>query len=369
VITEIYIDNFRCFTNFRIKPGGLQLWLGDNGSGKTSVMDALRRLQRLMRGEHVADIFQRNSLTSWDLRKEQTFGLSWIIDGEAYQYTVTVEHADQEDKRRIKEEKLLWKESPFYWFDGQEAHLYRINRHNQGAEKGTAFPAKWDRSMIPTIGPREDNTPLVQFRNAFENLLIIHPVPIAIGDIAAFESHALSQHAENFAQWYRHLLQENPNIAYRAKQLLEDVLPGFEQLSLKESGDSRRLTATFRIQETDRVFNFKDLSDGQRQLIVLYTVLEALRAGVFSTVLIDEPDNFVSMREIQPWLENLNEICDEQGKQALIISHHPEIINKMARGPELWFSRQRGAHIVAGPFPQIAGLPPAEVVARGWDDE
>ena len=34
-------------------------------------------------------------------------------------------------------------------------------------------------------------------------------------------------------------------------------------------------------------------------------------------VLIDEPDNFVSMREIQPWLENLNDICDEQDKQAL----------------------------------------------------
>ncbi|MFP4389534.1 MAG: AAA family ATPase [Desulfococcaceae bacterium] len=109
MITEIYVDNFRCFSNFRIKPGGFQLWLGDNGSGKTSVMDALRRLQRLMRGEHVADIFQRNSLTSWDLRKEQTFGLSWMIDGEAYQCTVTVEHADQEDKRRIKEKNCYGK--------------------------------------------------------------------------------------------------------------------------------------------------------------------------------------------------------------------------------------------------------------------
>lgn len=33
-----------------------------------------------------------------------------------------------------------------------------------------------------------------------------------------------------------------------------------------------------------------NISDGQRQLIVLYTILEALRSGVFSTVLIDEPD-------------------------------------------------------------------------------
>ncbi len=97
--------------------------------------------------------------------------------------------------------------------------------------------------------------------------------------------------------------------------------------------------------------------------------MESLRTGIFSTVLIDEPDNFISIREIQPWLENLNDICDEQDKQALIISHHPEIVNRMARGSELWFSRQAGAHVVVKPFPQIAELPPAEVMARGWENE
>jgi len=369
MISEIYIDNFRCLTNFRIAPKDFQLWLGDNGSGKTSVMDALRNVQRLMRGEHVEDIFRRNSLTTWDKRKDQTFGLSLMIEGETYEYELTVEYADQEDKRRIKREELIWKDSTFFLFDGQEAHLYRIAGNTEIVEEGAVFPADWRRSVIPTIAQRDDNIPLIRFREELEKILLIHPIPLVVKDVAAFESHNLSDHAENFAQWYRHLLQENPNIAYRAKQLLEDVLPGFEQLRLRESGDSRRLTATFRIDENERTFNFKDTSDGQRQLIILYTVLEALRAGIFSTMLIDEPDNFVSLREIQPWLENLSDICDEPGKQALIISHHPEIVNDMARGSELWFSRQGGAHVVVGPFPQIAGLTPAEVMARGWENE
>jgi len=63
MITEIYIDNFRCLTNFRINPGDFQLWLGDNGSGKTSVLDALRYVQRLMRGEHVDDIFKSHQMS------------------------------------------------------------------------------------------------------------------------------------------------------------------------------------------------------------------------------------------------------------------------------------------------------------------
>ncbi len=369
MMNEIYIDNFRCLTNFRIKPGDFQLWLGDNGSGKTSVMDALRYVQRLMRGEHVEDIFNRNSLTTWDKRRDQTIGFSLMIDDEVYKYKLTIEYATQEDKQRIKREELIWKDSTFFLFDGQEAHLYRINWNTKKAEEGAVFPANWDRSIIPTIAQRDDNAPLFRFREELEKILLIHPVPLVIKNAAANESRNLSEHAENYAQWYRHIVQEQPSIGYRAKQLLEDVIPGFEQLSLRESGDSRKLMATFRIGDKDHNFDFMNISDGQRQLIVLYTVLEALRAGAFATVLIDEPDNFVSMREIQPWLENLNDICDEQDKQALIISHHPEIVNKMARGAELWFSRREGGHVIVQPFPKVVGLTPSEVMARGWENE
>ncbi len=369
MITEIYIDNFRCLTNFRIKPGGFQLWLGDNGSGKTSVLDALRYIQRLMHGEHVENIFNRNSLTTWDKRLDQTVGFSLMIDDEEYKYKLTIEYANQDDKQRIKREELIWKDSTFFLFDGQEAHLYRINRNTRKTEEGAVFPADWGRSMIPTIAKREDNKPLIRFREELEKILLINPVPLVVKDAATSESRNLSEHAENFAQWYRHLLQEQPSIGYRAKQLLADVLPGFEQLSLKEIGEFRKLMTTFRIAGKDHDFDFMNISSGQRQLIVLYTVLEALRAGTFSTVLIDEPDNFVSMREIQPWLENLNDICEEQDKQALIISHHPEIVNKMARGTELWFSRQTESHVVVRPFPKVDELSPAEVMARGWENE
>lgn len=369
MISQIYIDNFRCLTNFRIEPGDFQLWLGENGSGKTSVMDALRSVQRLMRGEDLEDIFSRNSLTSWDKRREQTIRLSLLIDEELYQYELAIDYAGHEEKKRIKQEKLIWKDSTFFWFNGREAHLYRINWNTGTTEKGAVFPATWRRSVIPTIAKREDNKPLIRFREEIEKILLIHPVPLLVKDIAESESHDLAKHGENFSQWYRHLLQEAPLIAYRTIQLLEDVLPGFKQLSLKERGDSRRLTVSFRIDEKDHTFNFKDTSDGQRQLIVLYTILEALRAGIFSTVVIDEPDNFVSLREIRPWLENLKDICDEQNKQAMIISHHPETINEMARGSELWFSRKKGAHVLVGPFPAIEALPPAEVMARGWENE
>lgn len=370
MITDIYIDNFRTLSNFRINPVEFQLLLGENGSGKTSVFDAIRCIQRLMRNEHVANIFNKNSLTKWDKRLSQTIKISLIIDNEEYSYELTIEYTHQDDKQRIGREELKWKDSTFYLFDGHEAHLFRINWQTQIIEEGTRFSADWSRSIIPTLAEREDNKPLIKFREELEKILIINPIPMIVESATNSESRHLSDSAENFAQWYRYLLQEHPAISYRTKQLLTDVLIGFEQLSLKDMGQSRKLVATFRIENQDYEFDFLNLSSGQRQLIILYSILEALRAGTFSTILIDEPDNFISLREIQPWLEAIKDICEEQNKQVLIISHHPEMINAMVHGTELLFSRsQANSHTIIQKFPHLDNFLPAEVIARGWEHE
>jgi predicted ATPase len=369
MITEIYIDNFKCLTNFRIQPGDFQLWLGDNGSGKSSVFNALRNIQLIFQGKNVGDVFDASSLTAWDMRESQRFEVTMNLEDDIYLYHLTVEYSRQVKKVRIGREELKWNGAAFFLFDGRDAHLYRLHQGTGQPEEGTSFSADWSRSVIPTIAKREDNWPLLRFRDAVFSWLLINPIPKLVNPAAEAEARFLSEHAENFAEWYRYVLQENPGISYRAKTPLEKVLPGFEHVSLKGEEKSRRLTVTFRIADKDREFDFMALSDGQRQLILLYTVLEAQRAGVFSSLFIDEPDNFVSLREIQPWMGHLKDICDEESRQAVIISHHPEIINQMARGEELWFSRPQGAHVITKPLPPVADLPPSEIVARGWENE
>ena len=369
MIKEIYIDNFKCLSNFRIQPREYQLWLGDNGTGKTTVFEALRNIQLLLQGKHLEDLFKASSRTAWDQRTRQSIGISMVIDGDDYNYELVVEHAEHLRKARIVREELKWKGSTFYLFDGTDAHLYRVNRHTQQPEPGTEFTADWSRSIIPTIAKRDDNYPLLRFREAVFGWLLINPIPPMVKQEAETETRILEERADNFAEWYRYVLQEEPGIGYKAKEMLKDVLPGFDQVKMREAGDMRRLTAVFRINDRDREFEFSALSDGQRQLIMLYTILTAFEAGVFSTLFIDEPDNFVSLREIQPWLDTLQDICEEDGKQAIIVSHHPEIINKMARGEELWFSRPEGAQVITKPLTKVAELTPAEIVTRGWENE
>jgi ABC-type uncharacterized transport system fused permease/ATPase subunit len=50
MLTRVYIDNFRSFQNFEFKPEAKQLLLGTNGSGKTSLLEAIRRLKDFVDG-------------------------------------------------------------------------------------------------------------------------------------------------------------------------------------------------------------------------------------------------------------------------------------------------------------------------------
>ncbi|MGH9763844.1 MAG: AAA family ATPase [Blastocatellia bacterium] len=36
MITRVYIDNFRCFSNFEVKPDRVNLLIGGNGAGKST---------------------------------------------------------------------------------------------------------------------------------------------------------------------------------------------------------------------------------------------------------------------------------------------------------------------------------------------
>ena len=45
MIQRIFIDNYKCFTNFECRFDAMQLLLGDNGSGKTFIFDVLDALR------------------------------------------------------------------------------------------------------------------------------------------------------------------------------------------------------------------------------------------------------------------------------------------------------------------------------------
>ena len=48
MLTRLYADNFRCLVNFELLLDETNVLLGANGSGKTSVLDVLGRMQEFI---------------------------------------------------------------------------------------------------------------------------------------------------------------------------------------------------------------------------------------------------------------------------------------------------------------------------------
>ena len=177
--------------------------------------------------------------------------------------------------------------------------------------------------------------------------------------------------AENFVSWYRYASGEFGMGADSFKAELRQNMENFESLSLVTVGtEAKVLKAHFRRgRETAELcdFMFSELSDGQKALVVLYFLLFGLK-GQHYTLLIDEPDNFLALREIQPWLAALADLIGDGLEQALLISHHPEIINYLGGSKGRWFSRAESGHArVMETPPDVGSLSLSETVARGWD--
>ncbi len=115
-------------------------------------------------------------------------------------------------------------------------------------------------------------------------------------------------------------------------------------------------------------FPFNEFSEGQRALVALYVLLYC---GVTedSTLLIDEPDNFIALSEIQPWLIKLLDRVDEKNGQVILVSHHPELLDQLASHGGALLDRPNNGETRILPFPSTddSGLKPSEIVARGWE--
>jgi predicted ATPase len=176
---------------------------------------------------------------------------------------------------------------------------------------------------------------------------------------------------ENFVSWYRYLSQDQ-GLAFQLTSELKEIMPGFDSFKFGQVGKEHRLLQV--CFETDAKaltsYDFDELSDGQRMLIALYTLLHVAHVDQGLTLCLDEPGNFVALPEIQPWLIKLYDRCMAGQMQALLISHHPEPIDYLLASPVgYWFERQdnnRPTRIKPITADGQGGLPISEIVARGW---
>lgn len=366
MITRIYADNFRCLVNFEVRLGATNLLMGVNGSGKSSLFDLIRRLQVfLLDGARVDEVFPVADLTRWQALGRQRFELDLLSGKEHYSYMLTVDH-DLEGKRmRVQTEELYCNGDHLFESEEGLAQLYR----DDGSE-GPEYAFDWSRSGVGGLHARNDNKKLTNFKRELAKVVVVRPLPALMEGESRTDAERLAPDAGNFVSWYRHMSQEHMGSIIGLFGDLKEVLPGFDSISLKEVGEETRAMKVLFKQGSNKkplAYDLSELSDGQRMLILLYSLVHSFQ-GDGASLFVDEPDNFLALREVQPWLATMSDAIGEKLGQAVIISHHPEIMNYLGSTHGIRLERDAGGPVRVAPPPgTVDGLSLGDSVARGWE--
>lgn len=368
---RIHVENYKCLVDFDLSLENTTLLLGANGTGKTAVLDVVYGLRELLSGEaKVSDpiAFPAASLTRWQTHRHQQFGLQVRVNGESFTYTLRVEHDQHGSVSRIARERLIGEHGTVL-FDCRkgEVQLYRDD-----GSTGPRFLTDWRESALARVVEHPTNTRLTSFLEVIRSTVVCTIRPDRIRTESTSEAPILDRGAGNFVDWYRHAVQENPMRALPHMDALRPVMDGFVDLQLRKAGlDSRALIVRFGADaEKTYPLRFSEVSEGQRALVVLYGLVHLISGAGSVLLFLDEPDNYVALPEIQPWLLKLVELCEDTPSQAVICSHHPELIDYFGTAHGRALRRNAsGAVTPHGLDPPPAGSRHklSELVARGWD--
>lgn len=367
MISRLYVNNFRCLLAFDVMFEPLGLLCGPNGAGKSSVFDALRLIRDLATGESslggdgIQDI-PNLEFTAWNSSTTQEFELTVTAEGHEFDYLLHIEQVSTEKKPRIVRERAACDKRELYDRTLEGVKFVKAGGISSG------FPLDWRQAALGSIQAIGERREIGILQEALAKLLIIRPNPRAVESESKAEVPYPSVHLDNLLSWYRFLSQEQ-DWTDSLRESLQGVWPDFKSFRLVDVGRNvKALQLRFGAQSDRSTTNlyFDQLSDGEKALVGLYMIRSALSTGAVQTILIDEPDNYVGLPELQPWILSLRELLDND-HQAILISHHPEILDNIGEhaGRYLWRDNHYSPTRI-GPLKLPAGMRAGEAIARGW---
>lgn len=358
MIRKLEIHNYKLFRNFALElDGGVNLLCGPNGSGKTSVIEIVYALTRfLAMPDHsdtiacsVEDAFPLRTFCRWLIEERGSGEMSIKLEVESaqhqhYIYELTVRYNFLEKISRVQRESLRLGETLLLEFE--EGHIKMFTDD----ERELSFRSDWKRSGL-VVGS-SNSSRIREFGKRIASLYAFHLVSALMKQDVERTMEALDLYGENFAAWrFLHATQE-PMKQARVVEQSKYFIPGLVDIRYIKKGDWHALAVKVEFDGRENDIEFNELSDGQKTLLALYSIVANIPNG--STVLIDEPENFLALGELQPWLEAMNEAWEERDIQFVIISHNPRTLN--------WHNKN--AIIFS-----LEGTPPKVVVERRTDDD
>ena len=330
MLQRLYIHNFRCLENFdlSVKEMPSSLFVGKNGSGKSTIGIALEVLQQIGRGvNRVGQLVQPKDFTRGRSDVPIRFEVDVLLEDKQYHYELALELPDSFKELRIFGEQLNVAGTPVYSRKGAQVTLSK-NSSNLEAK----FLIDWHLVALPLIQEQSssDPSPLQSFKTWLAHMLILAPIPSLISGDSNGETLEPERDCSNFGEWFSGVLGRNFAAYSQIDSYLREVMPDIKDIQTPLIGkDSKSMIVCFEEKQAKLNVPFKDLSDGEKCFFICAVVLAANKSYGPLFCFWDEPDNYLSLSEAGHFITALRRMFNANG-QIFMTSHNPEAIRKFS---------------------------------------
>ncbi len=355
MLKRLEVKHFKSLDDFSIDFEPLTVLIGQNGSGKTTVLQALDLMGAFLRGD-VNYYLERQGWDAADLVSMVTIvehlelALEFLVEEELFRWEVLFDTVDGE--LLVTRECLSSKVSQFRFeinfLFGDESFFLETKQgnHTNFPRPGIRFKSSILNSFLVEDAPSEIESISNSLKRIF--LLDVHSVELLrkvtkykvvdnVGNkgeqLASFiHSHFDNVQKDNLSQTVRRFvpqLSEVRTINYGGTAWITFI-------------ENFRLSKDY-FQQVE--INASHISDGTLQILALVATILGGEPG--QILLLDEIENGIDPNHVAILVELLEEAIEKRGIQVILATHSPLIVNFAPESGIRYFSRESNGNVVA----------------------
>lgn len=359
ILEGLQIQNFRALRNVTLGKTfdnqneplpHLMTIIGANGSGKSSLLDALGFLGDCLQGgvEAACDKPHRGgfeALRTRGVREPIKFEIRYRqkSDARPISYSLHID-VDKHGRVVVVHERLRQRRAgegwgrPYSFLDienGQgTAWAGESTRDAEGSRRDEIRMSDRQVLGISTLGTLVDHPRIAAFRDFLSGWYLSYFVPqLARKQPLAGADPHLDRTGENLARYVQFVARENPDGFQQMLGHIAPKIPGILRIEPVIAPDKRLLLA-FHASGYDEPFFQQDMSDGTLKMLAYLLLMED--PNPFPLIGIEEPENGLHHQLLASLASEFKEFARKQrGPQVLITTHAPNFVDALTP-EEVW---------------------------------
>jgi len=333
MLTKVIIQNFKSFKNSQIPLKRFNVIVGPNASGKSNFLDALEFISS---DAPILDLVKENggfeSISYGSYKENIIFTCEFVLENRTFIYRFEISNKDE--KPQLEREILQVERKSIFEVARDKTGTFFLELNGTKQNLNTNILV---RKQLPWQVKYEKNIPK-ELKDAWafiSSWRVYNFIPHMMKKtLPITRTMTLSKYGDNLAQVLHTFLTERRDIFLDIEDTLKEGIPEIEEL-LTPLSEKNMVSIAVRESGFKDKFSFYQISDGTFRLLAYITALKTDA----QLLAFEEPEN-----SIHPWLlELLVEIMKNSGKQVIITTHSPKLLDKVNAEDILVVEKKHGA--------------------------